>query len=261
MAEFINTIDVLGDDAVIDSIIQRTITEFKDDVITNLAANAFYGCNKLDTVSLPSVTNVPDACFYNCASLKTIDIPAATTIGSTNRFSGVGAFYGCKALESVHFPKVVNVGTSTFSECRALTEVYLPEANAIYTTAFNWCSSIAKLEIPKVETIYERILYNAYQGGLTILDMPSAKLIYGDAIRGSGINHLVLRNPSVVCSFNGTTFNGANSTYAPNIYVPASLLDTYKSATNWSLYADYFRILEDYTVDGTITGELDETKI
>ena len=30
MAEFINTIDVLGDDAVIDSIINRTIAEFKE---------------------------------------------------------------------------------------------------------------------------------------------------------------------------------------------------------------------------------------
>ena len=31
MAEFINTIDVVGDEALADSIIERTITEFKDD--------------------------------------------------------------------------------------------------------------------------------------------------------------------------------------------------------------------------------------
>ena len=45
------------------------------------------------------------------------------------------------------------------------------------------------------------------------------------------------------------------------IYVPRALVDTYKAATNWSTYADQFRALEDYTVDGTITGELDESKI
>jgi hypothetical protein len=46
-----------------------------------------------------------------------------------------------------------------------------------------------------------------------------------------------------------------------HIYVPKELADSYKSAANWSVYADQFRALEDYTVDGTITGELDESKI
>lgn len=45
------------------------------------------------------------------------------------------------------------------------------------------------------------------------------------------------------------------------IYVPRVLVDAYKAATNWSAVADQFRALEDYTVDGTITGELDESKI
>jgi hypothetical protein len=45
------------------------------------------------------------------------------------------------------------------------------------------------------------------------------------------------------------------------IYIPSALIENYKGATDWSNYADQFRALEDYTVDGTITGELDETKI
>ena len=45
------------------------------------------------------------------------------------------------------------------------------------------------------------------------------------------------------------------------IYVPSALVDSYKSATNWSTYATQFRALEDWTVDGTITGELDWDKI
>jgi hypothetical protein len=45
------------------------------------------------------------------------------------------------------------------------------------------------------------------------------------------------------------------------IYVPRALVDTYKAATNWSTFAAQFRALEDYTVDGTITGELDPNKI
>ena len=54
MAEFINTIDVLGDDAVMDSIIERTITEFKDNVIQTIGQYAFYGCTNLVTLVLGS---------------------------------------------------------------------------------------------------------------------------------------------------------------------------------------------------------------
>ena len=45
------------------------------------------------------------------------------------------------------------------------------------------------------------------------------------------------------------------------IYVPRALVDSYKVATNWATYAAQFRALEDYTVDGTVTGDLDESKI
>lgn len=54
--------------------------------------------------------------------------------------------------------------------------------------------------------------------------------------------------------------------YNPNgdkdgfIYVPRSMVDKLKSATNWSTYASQIRALEDWTVDGTTTGEFDESK-
>jgi hypothetical protein len=64
-----------------------------------------------------------------------------------------------------------------------------------------------------------------------------------------------------------------DSTYNPNgdkdgyFYVPRALLSDddatkdYRRATNWATYASQFRALEDYTVDGTITGDLDPNKI
>jgi hypothetical protein len=45
------------------------------------------------------------------------------------------------------------------------------------------------------------------------------------------------------------------------IYVPAARVNNYKSATYWKDYAAQIRALEDYTVDGTITGALDPNKI
>ena len=63
MSEFINTIDVLGDDAVIDSIINRTIAEFKDDRIETVRDYAFYQCSNLTEVDLPSATSVKYSAF------------------------------------------------------------------------------------------------------------------------------------------------------------------------------------------------------
>ena len=73
----------------------------------------------------------------------------------------------------------------------------------------------------------------------------------------SSITALVLRG-SAVPTLSGVLYWSGNIKY---IYVPAALVDSYKVATNWSTYEAKFRALEDYTVDGTTTGDLDETKI
>jgi hypothetical protein len=43
------------------------------------------------------------------------------------------------------------------------------------------------------------------------------------------------------------------------IYVPSNLVSNYSN--QWKDTGAQFRALEDYTVDGTITGELDPAKI
>ena len=54
-----------------------------------------------------------------------------------------------------------------------------------------------------------------------------------------------------------------HATYNPNgeqgyVYVPRDMIATLQSATNWSILQ--FRALEDYTKDGTTTGEFDDAK-
>jgi hypothetical protein len=47
-----------------------------------------------------------------------------------------------------------------------------------------------------------------------------------------------------------------------HIYVPSKFLADYQAAwEGWDIHPDLYRALEDYTVDGTLDGELDETKI
>ena len=75
----------------------------------------------------------------------------------------------------------------------------------------------------------------------------------------STMKALVLRT-NTVCTLDGANAlsHNLNNGY---IYVPAALVDSYKTTRGWSTYATKFRALEDYTVDGTVTGALDPTKI
>lgn len=90
----------------------------------------------------------------------------------------------------------------------------------------------------------------------------------------SSLKTIIIRGFGEYYAINTNIFNDCyhilgiqDATYNPNgdkdgyIYVPRSKVDTLKSATNWSSFASQIRALEDYTVDGTTTGELDETKI
>ena len=74
---------------------------------------------------------------------------------------------------------------------------------------------------------------------------------------------LILPNPEKTVTLSGWGWFGGTPIASGTgyIYVPSTLVETYKTATNWSTFANQFRALEDYTVDGTTTGELDESKI
>jgi hypothetical protein len=188
MNDFINSIDQLGDDVVLGSIIDGSITEFKDSVLTSVRRNAFYGCTNLTTVDLRKVTNIPTGTFFNCTNLTTLNIPNVTDI----------------------------------------------ETDGIYDT------KITKLDLPNIRRIANKGLYNC--ANLTTLILRSNTLC-------------TLEN--VFAFYGGPIKNGTGY-----IYVPSALKSQYVSASEWkSLKPEQFRALEDYTVDGTITGELDPTKI
>jgi hypothetical protein len=79
-------------------------------------------------------------------------------------------------------------------------------------------------------------------------------------IRSFGENYVLDNNSFTSCyKMLGTT----NTTYNPNgeqgyVYVPRDMIETLQTATNWS--ALQFKALEDYTKDGTTTGEFDDEK-
>lgn len=89
-----NTVEVVGDAVLADSIVDRSITELQDNITTSIAAQKFRGCAALTNVIFPSVTSVGLAAFWNCTALKQADFEKTVSF-YTN------AFYGCSALAAL----------------------------------------------------------------------------------------------------------------------------------------------------------------
>ena len=292
MSEFINTIDVLGDDAVVDSIIQRTITEFKDDQVTEIGEYAFYGCDKLESVCVPNVTEIRKDAFRKCVSLKAITDDSFPKVTSFSYYHGAGTapFGGCISLESVVWPSLEEVYTvglwsgctslksvdlpnfttmgyyaiSMFEGCKLLENANLPKLLMVMSNTFKGCAALKTIKLPSVTACYEN---NNFYGcsALKIIDLPVCASIGGRyfARHSTSLIALILRSP-MMCTLADTTctfYDTPIESGTGYIYVPRALIEDYKAATNWSIFATQLRALEDYTVDGTTTGELDETKI
>ena len=216
MAKFINTVDVLGDDAVIDSIINGSITEYHDDSVTILFQGAFRACAAMTNIDCPAVTKIESGALRDCVNLASVNLPSVTSIS--------GYSFSRSKITSVRFPLKITLGNYAFTSCSQLAKADFAALNSVGYDTLAYCKSLVALIIRGTENVANNTSYTA------------------------------LRYTPIA----GYT----NVSKAPGyIYVPSALVDSYKAATNWSTFGDQFRALEEYTVDGTVTGELDETKI
>ena len=135
--------------------------------------------------------------------------------------------------------EVASIGASAFEYCSNLTSVCFPAVTSIGAYAFQNCS------------------------GLISADFSLASSIGSSAFNSCfSLTSLILRKTDTICTLSSSVFVSTPIKSGTGyIYVPRALVDTYKSASNWSTLAAQFRALEDYTVDGTISGELDPSKI
>lgn len=148
-----------------------------------------------------------------------------------------------------------------FYQCAKLVTVSFPVATSIGVNAFYYCTWLSNLDFPEVTSIGNNAFYEC--SDLEMADFPAVTSIGNAAFsRCDELTTLILRSSTVATMNNANTFNGTPIASGTGyIYVPKALIEDYKVATNWSTYAAQFRALEDYTVDGTTTGALDESKI
>lgn len=112
----------------------------------------------------------------------------------------------------------------------------------------------------RLEALREYVF--AGSGRLTSADFANVTYIEQSAFAYCyELSVVVLRTTAQSCilAANETTiFEETKIQYGQGIIlVPRDLIDAYQADYNWDEFSDYFRALEDYTVDGTISGEID----
>ena len=163
------------------------------------------------------------------------------------------AFAGQTNLESVSLPKCLYLNNYAFTGCTKLSNIYLPALKKINFNAFRDCSSLT--EFITGPSFDSRIDISTFEGctKLTKADFYHIDNRLGISSHGlacSNLITLIIRNSDSVPSLDVNAFGASTTkmnTGEGKIYVPASMVDAYKAAANWSKYADQIYPLEELT--------------
>ncbi len=130
------------------------------------------------------------------------------------------------------FDAVLNRGATHVSNHRVTT--------ISYYVFYSW-TSLQSVDFPNVTAVASRSF--AYTGLLSI-DLPSLQIITGKMAftACASLKRVVLRNAAVVSNPYTDTFQGTPIEAGTGfIYVPDSLVEAYKTATNWSVFANQIK--------------------
>ena len=156
-----------------------------------------------------SASFVASRAFYNNKTIQTVNLPYATSVGND-------AFQNCSSLSQVSLPVCEYIGSSAFRVCTSLTQISLPMCNHIGGEAFTNCYSLNQVNLSKCKNIVNYAFYNC--SSLSIITIG-----YSGVCRLGGSN--VFSNTQITSS-------------TGSIYVPASLVESYKTATNWTYFSN-----------------------
>lgn len=187
-----------------------------------LGESAFCGCYSLHCIIIPGVPNegnngnsysiqYGDKTFYGCTNLKTISLPPMTVLQGF----GIATFALCVSLQNITIPFTNKIDSNLFAGCSGLTKLVFPYyTHNVGSQAFGSCPLTADdSNVPNC-------------AGIKIFDFSSNKYIEGYNV-----------DPIVPVLENINAFDGCSSDFI--IRVDSTMLNKWKTATNWSKYADH----------------------
>ena len=137
-------------------------------------------------------------------------------------------------ITGVLLPECRYIGNQAFQDCSSLTQVSLPECRYIGDEAF-WGCNLSDISLPLCEYIGNSALLAC---SFTQVNLPMCSYIGSNAFWDCVYLSSITIGYSGVCSLSYEGFMYTPITDGTgSIYVPASLVDAYKSAPNWSQFS------------------------
>ena len=207
-----------GDNTLLESIVMGTATSVSlGEQVTTIKDHLFENVTTLKEFDFTHIQIIRTEAFKGCTGLTEVYLPAITP----NFGHGPRAFQGCTSLKRVSLPIVTgwySAAPGWFMGCSSLTDVDVPELTGVTIQLFTGCTALKKLDLPKVNSLA------------------------GSCFQGcTALTELILRNNAVATASNISAFRDtpfASGGTGGTVYVPAALIESYQTATNWStLYA------------------------
>ena len=257
-----------------------SLASFEAPNLTFIGGSAFAGCSSLASFDAPNLTYIDWSAFAGCSSLASFDAPNLTYVSSyafagcsslasfeaqSLTYVGYSAFYSCSSLASFDAPNLTYVGDSAFDSCTSLTSFEAPNLTYVSNVAFQDCSSLTSFDASSLIFIGDQTFVAC--SSLTSFDAPNLNYVgYTVFFQCYALTSFVASNLTYVgdnafgyvgtSTANGCDFIFDNETPAQiqsttfsdarihSIQVPASAVDTYKNATNWSTLASYITAIQ-----------------
>lgn len=182
----------------------------------------------------------------------TIEVISPTSFGPSNYKSiviheGVTelllyAIYNANKMEHLKLPStLVKISNSAVSGAFVLQEIIIPEGvTSIEDGAFNNARKITTVKIPNATTTIGAAAFR-YCNNLALVDIGTGITSIGNLAFANGkVTTVIIRAVTPPTIASGCL--GSPTT----IYAPDESVEAYKSATNWSNYADYIKPLSEY---------------
>lgn len=217
-----------------------------------MGESVFYGCVALQSINFPELSGIIESSmFYNCSALTEVNLPKIKTLYTST-------FYNHYRLVSVHLDNAQHIGSSAFMYCRKLSDVFMPNVLTIGSSAFLFCDKLTSIDLPNVQKLEDNVFANC--SVLTYINIPNVSYIggqcfslahglsrvsiYADKVKTIGYDALgyeqnmclYMSQVETPPSINNLYTNTAAANTA-EFYVPSSLVDTFKTHSQWSSLA------------------------
>lgn len=178
--------------------------------VTTITENAFRGCSAMEFCRIPnSVNTIGDAAFGACSAMTECSLPSGIqSIGNS-------AFTNSISLAFINLPNgITSLGSAAFRGCKNFRYINIPNSlTTIPSYCFYDCDGISDIELHSgITTIGDYAFYNC-----------------------DGIYSMTLHSTTPPTLGSNAL---ANTRTNLKIYVPSASVNAYKTATNWSNYAN-----------------------